>query len=268
MKKTLIIAVMLLLGGSTFAQYYGTRVVPLWQGPTRGYIAGGFVQRPDAPGFKEYGANTLKPDAFSAAPGFMATLGVDLETGEEGFVFGPYAHLDYFTDGWTARFNSELPVYTNGFTGYTYSHLNDYEYLMTCSYISGTFGAAVYYHFGERLEVGLGGGLYLMHALGTKYTSNTYLHATGEELAYHDAAPEILESTAVSNPVNIGIETRFDILYFFTENLYLGLQARYDASPFHCSIDETPNLIGASMMCSDNDRPRIVALLTIGSYFH
>ena len=41
MKKTLIIAVMLLLGGSTFAQYYGTRVVPLWQGPTRGYIAGG-----------------------------------------------------------------------------------------------------------------------------------------------------------------------------------------------------------------------------------
>ena len=268
MKKTLIIAVLLLLGSSTFAQYYGTRYVPIWQGPTRGYIAGGFVQRSDAPGFKEYGGDALHPDAFSAAPGFIASIGVDLETGEEGLVFGPYFHLDYFTDGWTARFNSELPVYPDGFTGYTYSHLNDYEYTMTDSYLSGTFGAAAYYHFGDHLEVGLGAGLYLMHALSTAYTANTYLHATGEELPYHDAAPEILEGTAINKPVNIGIEARFDVIYFFNENLCIGLQARYDAAQLHCSLDDTPNLIGASMMCSDNNRPRLTALLTIGSYFH
>ena len=265
MRKSLLIIVLLLLGGSTFAQY---RYVPMWQGPKRGYIAGGFVQRQGVPYFKEYGGDALKPDAFSAAPGFMASLGVDLESGESGFVFGPYAHLDYFTDGWTARFNSELPSDDPFVSGHTYSHLNDYEYIMTCSYIAGAFGAAAYYHIGDHLELGLGVGLYLMHALGTTYTSNTYLHATGEQLDYHDAAPFILESTAVANPVHVGLETRFDINYFFNENLYIGLQARYDASLFHCSIDDTPNTIGSSLQCSDNDRPRIVALLTLGSYFH
>ncbi|MBO7101010.1 MAG: hypothetical protein J6V98_03210 [Bacteroidales bacterium] len=265
MKKSLIIIVLLLLGGSTFAQYY---YVPLWQGPTRGYIAGGYVQRSGVPDFKEYGGDALKPDQFAATPGFMASLGVDLETSSTGLAFGPYVHLDYFTDGWTARFNSELPSDDPFVTGHTYSHLNDYEYIMSCSYIGGTFGAAAYYHIGSLLEVGLGVGIFLTHALGTTYSANTYLHATGEQLDYHDAAPFILESTAVSNPVHVGLEGRFDISYFVNENLYIGLQARYDAAMLHCSIDESPNTIGSSMQCSDNDRPRIVALLTIGSYFH
>ena len=267
MRKALAIAVLLLFGGISYAQYFQTVYVPMWQGPKRGYIAGGFVQRQGRPSFKEYAGDALHPDQFSAAPGFMVTLGLDLESGTSGLVFGPYAHFDYFTDGWTARFHDELPIYQNGFTFYNYNSLNDYEYTMTCSYISGTFGVGAYYHFGEHLEIGLGAGLYLMHALGTTYNSNTYLHATGEELPYHDAAPEILESTAVANPVNIGIEGKLDINYIFSESLYIGLQARYDAAPLHCSIDDTPNLMGASMQCSDNNRPRMVALITLGSYF-
>lgn len=269
MKKILTFAILLLAGFASQAQYYYYRTnAPVWKGPVRGYLGGGLVQRSGIPDFKEYAGDALHPDEFSATTNFNVSLGVDFETAREGFAVGPYFHLDYFTDGWTARFHNELPVSPNGFTFYTYDPLNDYEYTMTCSYLSGTFGAGAYYHFGEYLEIGIGAGLYLMHALSTSYSSNTYLHATGAELPYHDEAPEILESTAVANPMHVGLEGKVDINYFISENFYIGLQARYDMALWHCSIDDSPNLMGASMQCSDNNRPRMAAMVTIGSYLN
>ena len=44
--------------------------------------------------------------------------------------------------------------------------------------------------------------------------------------------------------------------------------SRQNSCKHGSALDDSPNLIGASMMCSDNNRPRLTALLTIGSYFH
>lgn len=262
MKHLGIIAGFLLLCGVSEAQYYyRPAYVPEWQGPKRAWIGGGMVQRIGVPSFSSWGSDgSIHPDAFSSPMNMGFSIGIDLESGEEGFSTGPYFHFDYSKDGWTADFSSERP---SNFSNPANANFI-FRYDMTCMHIGGAFGWGFYYHIGDMLEVGLGGGLYLMGTTGTKYSSTIIRKADNAVMPQTDDVNWVGESTN-SNPMNIGVEGKFEALFFFAEDMFVGLQARYDAYPFYCSLDDTPNYVGDVLVCSDNNRPRIVGLLTLGA---
>lgn len=252
---------MIVLCGVGHAQYYRPMYVPVWQGPKRAWVAGGMVQRLGTPDFGSWGSDAaLHPDAFSSPMNANFSLGLELESGSSGLTTGPYFHFDFAKDSWTADFSSERP-------GNLSNAVNDnfiFRYDMTCMHIGGTFGWGMYYHVGDMLEVGLGAGLYLMGSLGTEYSSCCIRKLNNEVVeGFHDDPWDFGGPT--DNPMNIGIEGKFDVLFFFAEDIFVGLQARYDAYPFYCSLDNVKNFVGTELICSDNNRPRIVAMLTLGA---
>lgn len=259
MKRYLALTLLLLMCAASQAQYFRTVYVPEWQGPKRAWIAGGLVQRIGTPDFGSWGSDiTPHPDNFTSPMNLNLSLGVDLESGEVGVTTGPYFHLDFSKDSWTADFSSERPGnYSNP------ANANFiFRYDMACMHVGGAFGWGVYYHLGDMLEFGLGGGIYLMGSMKTEYSSTIIRKADDAVL---DQTDDPWEFGVNSNPMNIGLEAKFDVLFFYTEGLYVGLQGRYDAYPFYCSLDETKNFVGQELICSDNNRPRLVALLTLGA---
>lgn len=261
MKRVLIILGMIVLCGAAQAQYFRYVNVPAWQGPKRAWIGGGLVQRVGVPDFGSWGSDkAIHPDAFGSPMNMNLALGLDLESGEVGLTTGPFFHFDFSKDGWTADFSTERP-------GNLSAPVNEnfiFRYDMTCMHLSGTFGWGLYYHFSDRLEVGLGTGLYLLGSLGTKYGATCIRKSNNEVVEnFQDDPWEFGGPT--SNPMNIGIEGKFDVMFFYTEDMYVGLQARYDAYPFYCSLDDVKNFVGQELICSDNNRPRMVAMLTLGA---
>ena len=247
---------MIVLCGMSHAQYFSTIYVPEWTGPKRAWIAGGMVQRIGTPDFDSWGSSvTPHPDAFVSPMNMNLSIGLDLESGSDGLSTGPYFHFDFSKDSWSAEFNSELP------TGY--SPLYVFQYDMTCMHVGGAFGWGLYYHVGEMFEFGLGGGIYLMGSVKTQYSSTITRKADGYVMPQTDDPWEFGGPT--HNPMNIGVDCKFDMLYYFADDIYVGLQARCDAYPFYCSLDDTKNFVGQSLVCSDNNRPRIVAMLTLGA---
>ena len=257
MKKSLILVALLALFGVSNAQYFRTYNVPVWQGPGRLYLAGGYLQQMGCPDFTEYGSGgkTITPDAFKNQSGLAFSAGIDLLSGETGIAVGPYMHIDYYKDGWSADFNSELP------TGY--NPLFIYHYDMTSNVVGGAMGGALYYHFSDRITVGFGAALNGRVGIGTKYTSTATNKLTGVVSTYNDSE-NILSDDINSNPFDLAIELKGDVVVFLADNFYMGLLARYDAKPFYCSLDDTPNYVGSSLMGSNNHRNRLMALLTIG----
>lgn len=257
MKKATLIAMALLMANLGMAQGVRYVKVKMWEGPTRGYVAGGLAQRIGTPSFAEYGGGELAPDLFGSKAGFFGSIGIDMETRDEGLSAGPYLHLDYFQDNWTAEFNSQLP------TGY--NPLYTFKYDMTAQMLSGSMGYGLYYHLNDRIEVGLGAGLYLMGALKLDYTSDILLAATGESTGLQDKQTFYSDEAAVSKPFLFGIEGKADLLFFLTDNMFVGLQGRFDALPVFCSLDDNKNFLGASLTASDNNRRRAIVMFTIGS---
>lgn len=260
MRKSIVIVALLALCGVSNAQYFQRVYVPVWQGPKRVYVAAGYGQRIGVPTFNEYGSpDELVPDQFTNKSNFAFAFGIDLVSSEEGFASGPYFRFEYQKDGWDADFNSQLPV------GYNSNFI--YTYHMNCNLISGIFGYMAYYHFNDRFSAGVGAGLYMMGGLNTEYSSDATNKNTGVLSTFHDAPDAILGSTAYSNPFNLGIELRGDFSVYVTEGLNVGLQLHYDALPLHCSTDDINNIIGSSIKCSDNNRRRLVGMLTLGYTF-
>lgn len=257
MKKTIFIALALMVAHIGMAQGFRYVQVKMWEGPVRGYVGGGALQRIGTPTFAEYGGESLAPNSFSSKPSLFVTLGIDMETRSEGLATGPYMHLDYFQDNWTAEFNSELP------TGY--NPLYTFKYDMTAQMLSGAMGYSVYYHPTESLEFGLGAGLYLMGALKLDYESDILFAANGESTGLKDEQTFYSEEAAVSKPFLFGIEAKADVLFFLTDNIFVGVQGRVDALPIFCSIDDQKNFIGSSIQASDDNRRRATVLFTIGS---
>ena len=258
MKKALIILGMIVLCSASQAQYFRYVNVPAWQGPKRAWIGGGLVQRLGVPDFGSWGGSAIHPDDFSSPMNVNLSLGVDLETGDVGLTTGPYFHLDFSKDAWTADFSQERPSNLANPANANFI----FRYDMNCMHLAGTFGWGVYYHISDMLEVGFGAGLYMLGSFGTSYSSSCFRKSDNSEVEFSD---DPWEFGTNSNPMNIGIEGKFDLMFFFTEDIYVGLQARYDAYPFYCSLDDVKNFVGESLICSDNNRPRMVALLTLGS---
>ncbi len=261
MKRIAILIGIMMMCYVSQAQYFRYVNVPAWKGPKRAWIGGGMVQRLGIPDFGSWGSTSaIHPDAFTSPMNMNFSLGVDLESGESGLATGPYFHLDFSKDSWTADFSSERP-------GNLSNPANEafiFRYDMTCVHLAGSFGWGLYYHVGDLLEVSLGAGLYMLGSLNTKYSS-TCIRKINETVVegFSDDPWEFGGPT--SNPMNIGIEGKFDVLFFFAEDIYVGLQARYDAYPFYCSLDDTKNFVGQELICSDNNRPRLMTLLTLGA---
>lgn len=261
MKRAITILVFLVLCGASQAQYFRYVNVPAWQGPKRAWIGGGMVQRFGTPDFGSWGSTSaIHPDAFNSPMNMNFSLGVDLESGEVGLTTGPYFHLDFSKDSWTSDFSSERP-------GNLSNPVNEafiFRYDMSCMHLAGTFGWSLYYHFGDWAEVGLGAGLYMLGSFSTKYGSTCIRKSNDTEVeGFQDDPWEFGGPT--ENPMNIGIEGKFDAMFFYAEGMYVGLQMRYDAYPFYCSLDDTKNFVGQELICSDNNRPRLVAMLTLGA---
>lgn len=260
MRKSIIIVALLALCGVSNAQYFQRIYVPMWQGPKKVYVAAGYGLCSGVPTFTEYGyPNELTPDNFTNKSGLAYVFGIDLISKDEGFATGPYFRFEYQKSGWDADFNSELP--------YGYNSNFIYTYHMTCNLLSGTFGYMAYYHFTDRISAGIGAGLYMLGGLETKYSSDAFNKNTGEMSTFHDAPDAILGSTAYSNPFHLGIEVRGDISVYLVENLSVGLQVHYDGLPIYCSTNEVDNIIGTSIKCSENNRRRLVPMVTVGYTF-
>lgn len=253
MKKLAIILGMIALCGISHAQYYGVRYVPEWQGPKRAWFALGAVQNVGVPDF-----GSVHPDEFNNPMAMQFSLGLDLESGSEGFSTGPYFHLEYAKDSWTADFSSERPSnYSNP--------VNEnfiFRYDMTCAHVGGTFGWGFFYHFGDSFEVGVGAGGFLNGSINTDYKSTIIRKADGAVLDETDERWFVYEKA--DNPMHIGVEGKFDAIYYFVDNIYVGLQARYDILTY-CSLLMDYNYVGYKLTCSENNRPRMVAMLTFGA---
>ena len=261
MKKFIILLGMITLYGFSQAQYFQRVYVPEWQGPKRAWIGGGMVQRIGMPDFGSYGSDgNITPDAFTSPMNMNLALGLELKSGDDGFNTGPYFHFDFSKDGWMADFSSERPSNWAAATNQNFI----FRYDMTCMHLSGAFGWGFYYNYGDFLEIGLGAGLYLLGSLNTQYSFTCLRKADG--VVIDNVSDDPWEfGGKTSNPMNIGIEGKFDALYYFIEDMYVGLQVRYDAYPFYCSLDDVKNFVGQALVCSDNNRPRLVTMLTLGA---
>jgi len=261
MKKVFIILSFVAFGAICHAQYYRPINVPLWEGPVRAWIGGGLVQRIGTPDFDNQGfEGNINPDVFSSPMNMNLALGVELKSSNEGLNTGPYFHFDFSKDSWTADFSSERPANFSNPINANFI----FRYDMTCMHLAGTFGWGAYYNIGDILEVGLGAGLYMLGSLNTQYSFTCIRKA--DEAVLDNVTDEPWEfGGGTSNPMNIGIEGKFDALYFFAEGLSVGIQLRYDVKPLYSSLDDIKNFVGESLRCSDNNRPRLVGLITLGA---